>query len=165
MGDWIRNLPGFFTHVNGEGFGNESGLSLAHGLILTEYDLGGSDLLGFVLFYTEEKLTLRNPNLILKTISGGYVMKKTVKRKGAKKVTVRIKKVSKATALEKKMVVLKKASSAKIKELELELIRLREENEYKNRRLASKDMELETYKKAMEEKVFQLQAKVKELGG
>ena len=63
------------------------------------------------------------------------------------------------------MAVLRMASNAKIKELELELIRLREENEYKNRRLASKDMELETYKKTMEEMVFQLQAKVKELGG
>jgi hypothetical protein len=92
-------------------------------------------------------------------------MKKTVKRKGAKEVPVRMKRVTKATEWEKKMAVLRKASNAKIKELELELIRLREENEYKNRRLASKDIELETYKKTMEEKVFQLQAKVKELGG
>ena len=92
-------------------------------------------------------------------------MKKTVKRKGAKKVAVRMKRVIKATEWGKKMAVLRKASNTKIKELELELIRLREENEYKNRRLASKDMELETYKKTMEEKVFQLQAKVKELGG
>ena len=91
-------------------------------------------------------------------------MKKTVRKKGARKVAVRMKRVSKATEWEKKMAVLRKASNAKIKELELELIRLREENEYKNRRLASKDMELETYKKTMEEKVFQLQAKVKELG-
>ncbi len=69
------------------------------------------------------------------------------------------------TQWEKKLAVIRKASNAKIKELELELIHLREENEYKNRRLASKDMELETYKKTMEERVFQLQAKVKELGG
>jgi hypothetical protein len=97
-------------------------------------------------------------------------MKKTVKKKGAKKVAVRMKRVAKAkkggvTEWGKKMAVLRKASNAKIKELELELIRLREENEYKNRRLASKDIELETYMKTMEEKVFQLQAKVKELGG
>ena len=97
-------------------------------------------------------------------------MKKTVKRKGAKKVVVKMKRVVRAkkggvAEWEKKMAVLRKASNAKIKELELELIRLREENEYKNRRLASKDMELETYKKTMEEKVFQLQAKVRELGG
>ncbi len=97
-------------------------------------------------------------------------MKKTVKKKGAKKVPVRMKRVAEAkkggvTEWGKKMAVLRKASHAKIKELELELIRLREENEYKNRRLASKDIELETYKKTMEEKVFQLQAKVKELGG
>jgi hypothetical protein len=45
MGDWIRNLPGFFTHVNGEGAGNESGLSVAHGLIFTEHDSGWFDLL------------------------------------------------------------------------------------------------------------------------
>ena len=97
-------------------------------------------------------------------------MKKTVRKKGARKVAVRMKRVTKAkksgmTEWEKKMAVLRKASNAKIKELELELIRLREENGYKNRRLASKDMELETYKKTMEEKVFQLQAKVRELGG
>jgi hypothetical protein len=97
-------------------------------------------------------------------------MKKTAKRKAAKRVAVRVKRLTKAkkgrvTEWEKKMAVLRKASNAKIKELELELIRLREENEYKNRRLASKDMELETYRKTMEEKVFQLQAKVKELGG
>ena len=97
-------------------------------------------------------------------------MKKTVRKKGARKVAVRMKRVTKAkksgmTEWEKKMAVLRKASNAKIKELELELIRLREENEYKNRRLASKDMELETCKKTVEEKVFQLQAKVKELGG
>jgi len=92
-------------------------------------------------------------------------MKKTVKSKGTTKVAVRMKRVTKGTEWEKKISILRKASNAKIKELELELIRLREENEYKNRRLASKDMELETYKKTMEEKVFQLQAKVKELGG
>jgi hypothetical protein len=62
MGDWIRNLPGFFTHVNGEGAGNESGLSVAHGFVITEYDFGGSDLLDFVLSYTGEELTLRDPN-------------------------------------------------------------------------------------------------------
>jgi hypothetical protein len=95
-------------------------------------------------------------------------MKKIVKRKVAKKVAVRMKRVTKAkkgTEWERKMAVLRKASNSKIKELELELIRLREENEYKNRRLASKDIELETYRKTMEEKVFQLQAKVRELGG
>jgi len=97
-------------------------------------------------------------------------MKKTVKSKGARKVPVRMKRVTQAKkggviGWEKKMAVLREVSNAKIKKLELELIRLREENEYKNRRLASKDMELETYRKTMEEKVFQLQAKVKELGG
>jgi hypothetical protein len=92
-------------------------------------------------------------------------MKKTVKRREAKKGAVKRKSVTKATDWEKKMAVLRKASNAKIKKLELELIQLREENEYKNRRLASKDMELETCRKTMEEKVFQLQARVKELGG
>ena len=62
MGDWIRNLPGVFTHVNGEGSGNESGLSVAHGFVITEYGFGGSDLLDFVLSYTGEELTFRDPN-------------------------------------------------------------------------------------------------------
>ncbi len=34
---------------------------------------------------------------------------------------------------------------------------------YRNKQLASKDMEMETYKKTAEEKMFQLEAKVKEL--
>jgi hypothetical protein len=98
------------------------------------------------------------------------VVKKIVKKKRAKKAVVKIRRVAKAkkggvTKWEKKMAVLRKASTAKIKELELELIRLREENEYKNRRLASRDIEFETYRKTMETKIFQLQAKVKELEG
>jgi hypothetical protein len=97
-------------------------------------------------------------------------MKKTVTGKGAKKVAVRMKKATKAkkggvTEWEKKRAVLRKVSTAKIKELELELIRLREENEYKDRQLASRDIEFETYRKTMETKIFQLQAKVKELEG
>jgi hypothetical protein len=97
-------------------------------------------------------------------------MKKTVKKKAAKKVAVRMNRVAKmkkggVTECERKIAVLRKVSTAKIKELELELIRLREESEYKNRQLASRDIELETYRKTMEEKVFQLQAKIKELGG
>jgi hypothetical protein len=37
------------------------------------------------------------------------------------------------------------------------------EIEYKNKQLASKDLEMETYKKVTDEKIFQLAAKVKEL--
>ena len=37
--------------------------------------------------------------------------------------------------------------------------------EYKNRQLASKDIEMENYKKVAEERIFQLEAKVKELEG
>jgi len=42
---------------------------------------------------------------------------------------------------------------------------MKDEIEYKNKQLASKDVEIETYKKATEEKIFQLEAKVKELEG
>jgi hypothetical protein len=37
--------------------------------------------------------------------------------------------------------------------------------EYKNKQLASKDMEMESYKKTTQEKIFQLEAKAKELEG
>ena len=80
---------------------------------------------------------------------------------------------------------LKKEHSPKIKELdlkvgeitdlraarevlhqkEIQLKRLRVEIEYKNKRLGSKDLEMETYKKVTDEKIFQLAAKVKELEG
>jgi CspA family cold shock protein len=40
-----------------------------------------------------------------------------------------------------------------------------EEVEYKNQQLASKDMEMESYRKVTEERIFQLGAKVKELEG
>jgi len=42
---------------------------------------------------------------------------------------------------------------------------LREENKYKNQKLAAKDMEMESYRKTTEERIFQLGAKVKELEG
>ena len=48
---------------------------------------------------------------------------------------------------------------------EIHLKRSRVEIEYKNRQLASKDLEMETYKKVTDEKIFQLAAKVKELEG
>ena len=48
---------------------------------------------------------------------------------------------------------------------DVDLNRLREEVEYKNKQLASKDLEMETYKKVTDEKIFQLDAKVKELEG
>ena len=48
---------------------------------------------------------------------------------------------------------------------EIQLKRLRVEIEYKNKRLGSKDLEMETYKKVTDEKIFQLAAKVKELEG
>jgi hypothetical protein len=54
---------------------------------------------------------------------------------------------------------LKRESIAK----EAELNRLKDEVEYKNRQLASKDVDLESYKKMTDEKIFQLEAKVKEL--
>jgi predicted nucleic acid-binding Zn-ribbon protein len=48
---------------------------------------------------------------------------------------------------------------------EAELKRLREEIEYKNQQWVSKDMEMESYRKVTEERIFQLGAKVKELEG
>ena len=92
------------------------------------------------------------------------------------------------TQLEKKrkdLFQLKKEHSPKIKELDLKvgeitdlraarevlhqkeihLKRSRVEIEYKNRQLASKDLEMEIYKKVTDEKIFQLAAKIKELEG
>ena len=57
------------------------------------------------------------------------------------------------------MAKLKRESNAK----EAELNRLKEEVEYKNRQLACKDVDIESYKKITDEKIFQLEAKVKEL--
>lgn len=48
-------------------------------------------------------------------------------------------------------------------EKEAELNQLREQIKYKNQRLAMKDLEMENYKKVMEEQIFQLEAKIKEL--
>ncbi len=55
------------------------------------------------------------------------------------------------------------ASKNLLDQREVELKRLREEIEYKNQRLASKDMEMESYKKTTEERIFKLEARVKEL--
>ena len=51
----------------------------------------------------------------------------------------------------------------KIQALKEDLNRLRGEIEYKNKQLAEKEMEMESYKKVSEEKIFQLAARVKEL--
>ena len=42
---------------------------------------------------------------------------------------------------------------------------LRDEIEYKNRQLATKDMDLQNYRKAAEERILRLEARVKELEG
>jgi predicted nucleic acid-binding Zn-ribbon protein len=47
---------------------------------------------------------------------------------------------------------------------EAELNRLKNEIEYNNKQLASRDAEMESYTKVTEQKIFQLEAKVKELG-
>jgi len=57
------------------------------------------------------------------------------------------------------------ASKILLGEKEAELNRLKEEVAYKNRQLASKDVDMESYKRVTEEKIFQLEAKVKELEG
>ncbi len=46
---------------------------------------------------------------------------------------------------------------------EIEIKQLKDEVHYKNQQLASKDIEMETYKNATEEKIFILEAKIKEL--
>lgn len=61
--------------------------------------------------------------------------------------------------LRKELQIFKKG----FEEKEVELNRLREEVRYKNQQLASKDLEMESYKKITEERIFQLEAKVKEL--
>ncbi len=96
-------------------------------------------------------------------------MKKIVKKPAKKVKPVKAKKSIKkdlAAELKRGMTKLKRVSNTKIRELEtqvVELNRLREEVDYKNRQLAAKDTEMETYKKMAEERIFQLEAKVKEL--
>ena len=80
--------------------------------------------------------------------------KKVVRSVGARKP-----KKNEATLLKQRLVKLRKESNAK----EVEMNRLREEVAYKNRQLASKDVDMDSYKKTTEEKIFQLEAKVKEL--
>ena len=48
---------------------------------------------------------------------------------------------------------------------EAELHQLKVQVEYKNKLLASRDLELDSYKKVTEEKIFRLDARVKELEG
>ena len=61
--------------------------------------------------------------------------------------------------LEQQLTKVRRESNAR----EAEMDRLREEVEYKSRQLASKDIDMESYKGVAEEKIFQLEAKVKEL--
>ena len=77
----------------------------------------------------------------------------------AKPKVVRKPKKSEAALLKQQIAKVKKKSNAK----EMELNRLREEVEYKNRQLASKDIDTESYKRITEDKIFRLEAKVKEL--
>ena len=107
---------------------------------------------------------------------------KTVVRK-AKKVKTKPGKVPKAkkggkktkgrgVLLKPQKTKLEKVSTAKGKtdeatkkllaQKEAELNRLKEEVEYKNRQLAARDVELQSYKRITDEKIFQLEAKVKE---
>jgi len=46
---------------------------------------------------------------------------------------------------------------------DLELAQLKEQIKYKNQQLASKDIEMESYRKITEERIFHLEAKLKEL--
>ncbi len=98
----------------------------------------------------------------------GGVMKKVTKkvkrgepkaRKVAKAKVVRKPKKNEVALLKQQIARAKRESNAK----EMELNRLREEVEYKNGQLASKDIDMESYKRITDEKIFQLEAKVKEL--
>jgi ribosomal protein S13 len=57
------------------------------------------------------------------------------------------------------------ASKRLVELRETELNRLKDQIGNKTKQLASKDVEMETYKKTTEEKIFQLEAKVKEWEG
>lgn len=59
---------------------------------------------------------------------------------------------------EKKIRSLKEA----IQKKDLELAQLKEQLKYKNQQIASKDIEMESYRKIAEERIFQLEAKLKE---
>ena len=85
--------------------------------------------------------------------------KKVVRSAGARKP-----KKNEAALLKQQMAKLRRESNAKGSR-NSPLNRLRDEVEYKNRQLASKDVDMESYKKVTEEKIFQLEAKVKELEG
>jgi len=117
---------------------------------------------------------MRNKVLNVESKRGGIMMAKKIKKvkAKAKRVKTKPKKLirsggarkpekNEATLLKQRLAKLRKESNVK----EVEIKRLREEVAYKNRQLASKDMDMDTYKKATEEKIFQLEAKVKELEG
>ena len=82
-------------------------------------------------------------------------------KKALKAKVVRKPKKNEAALLKQQVAKLRRESNAK----EAELNRLMEEVEYKNRQLASKDVDIESYKRITDEKIFQLEAKVKELEG
>ncbi len=91
-------------------------------------------------------------------------------RAKVKKVNAEAKKVKRSKAARrpgKNEVALLKQRLAKVRResnaKEAEINRLREEVEYKNRQLASKDMDMDSYRKVSEEKIFRLEARVKEL--
>ena len=52
---------------------------------------------------------------------------------------------------------------ALLNQKEIEIRQLKDEINYKNQQLASKDIEMETYKNVTEEKIFKLEARIKEL--
>ncbi len=84
---------------------------------------------------------------------------KATARKVAKAKAVRKPRKDEVALLRQKMGKLRSESNAK----EVEINRLREEVEYKNRQLASKDMDMDSYRKVSGEKIFRLEARVKEL--
>ncbi len=99
----------------------------------------------------------------LRPLSEGVKKRGTIK-KGKAGQTIselyRVKKMRKELSeKEKELQTLKKILDQK----EIEIKQLRDEVNYKNQQLASKDIEMETYKNVTEEKIFKLEAKIKEL--
>ncbi len=76
-----------------------------------------------------------------------------VRAEGAKKIRAEL------LRKEKEIQTLK----ALLDQKEMEIKQLKDEINYKNQQLASKDIEMETYKNVTEEKIFRLEAKIKEL--
>ncbi len=96
---------------------------------------------------------MKNPVKGLEKREKGIIKKKGIMGIKNKKIELHI------NRQEREIRTLKEA----IQKKDLELEQLKEQLRYKNQQLASKDIEMESYRKIAEEKIFHLQAKLKEL--